>query len=104
MSGLNPQLTDLAAEIERQDDIHPVGYPATRDGIFMGICTAQVAELTEAMDAWRAERKIDGWAETRTELLQAAAVIMRTVRSIDQAGEPAPTSAPASAPAADAAT
>jgi hypothetical protein len=78
-------LADLAAEIERQDRIHPAGFAPTRDGIFLGICTAQVAELNEALDAWRAERKIEGWPETETELMQAAAVILRTVRSIREA-------------------
>ncbi len=80
-------LADLKAEVARQDEIHPAGYPATRDGIFFGICTAQVAELNEAMDAWRAERKVDGWPETETELLQAAGVIMRTIRSIREAND-----------------
>jgi hypothetical protein len=83
-------LADLAGEMVRQDGFHPSGYPATRDGVFLGITTA-VHELDrEAIDAWRSERcpcptPLCGhatWTETRAELLQAAAVIMRTVRSI----------------------
>ncbi len=84
-------LADLAAEVERQDQFHPSGYPATRDGVFLGIKTA-VHELdVEAVGAWRAERcrcatPLCGhaeWRETRAEMLQAAAVIVRTIRSID---------------------
>lgn len=81
-------LADLAIEIARQDRIHPAGYPATRDGVRFGIATV-ADETQEALDAWRAERRIDGWPETRTELFQTAAVIMRLIRSIDAAADAA---------------
>jgi hypothetical protein len=77
-------LNELGDEIERQDLIHPAGYPATRDGVRFGIATVE-DETKEALDAWRAERKVDGWPETRGELLQVAAVTMRIIRSIDEA-------------------
>jgi hypothetical protein len=80
-ASLDALLDELADEIARQDDIHPAGFPATRDGVRFGICTA-VDELDEAKDAWRAERKTSGWSETQTEMMQAAAVILRTLRSI----------------------
>jgi hypothetical protein len=86
-------LTDLASEMARQDQVHPAGYPATRDGVFLGITTAIHELEREAIDAWRADRckcptPLCGhttWAETRAEVLQAAAVLMRLVRSIDAA-------------------
>jgi hypothetical protein len=92
---LAPTLADLFAditvEVARQDRVHPSGYPATRDGVRLGIATG-VDELDEALDAWRIDRcrcetPLCGhayWQVTRAEMLQAAAVIVRTIRSIDQ--------------------
>lgn len=85
------QLADLAAEVARQDRFHPSGYPATRDGVFLGIQTAIYELEREALPAWHGDRcKCDvpqcghaDWQATRGEALQAAAVIMRTIRSID---------------------
>jgi len=75
---------DLIHECDRQDRIHPANFPATRDGIFLGITTA-VHELDrEAIEAWRAERDHPRWDLTRNEMLQAAVVILRTIRSIDE--------------------
>jgi hypothetical protein len=94
---LQAQLADLAAEVERQDRFHPSGYPATRDGVFLGIKTAAHELDREAVDAWSGDRckcatPLCGhadWQNTRGELLQVAAVIMRTIRSID-AHQPTP--------------
>jgi hypothetical protein len=82
-------LETLGREIQREDQIHPPGYPATRDGIFLGLSTAR-EELREACKAWRRGRckcptpgcDHHQWAEVEEELLQVAAVVMRTVRSI----------------------
>lgn len=85
-------LAELAREMERQDQLHPSGYPPTRDGVFLGIRTA-IHELEgpgEALDAWSEERckcptpqcGHATWSKTRAEVLQAAAVCMRTIRSI----------------------
>jgi hypothetical protein len=92
-------LKALGQEIQREDQIHPSGYPATRDGIFLGLSTAR-EELREARKAWRRGRckcptpECDhhDWAEVEDELLQVAAVVMRTVRSIAErsAGKPRP--------------
>lgn len=89
---LDALLADLAKEIARQDQRHPSGYPATRDGVFLGIMTAheELVGPNEALGAWRQERckcatPLCGhatWAKTHGELLQAAGVIMRTIRSI----------------------
>lgn len=83
-------LEDLVAEVQRQDGGH-AGYPATRDGVFLGVKTA-VHELdVEAIGAWHNERcrcSTPGcthptWKETRKEIIQATAVLMRLVRTID---------------------
>jgi len=87
-----PAVLDGASdEVQRQDGLHPAGYPATRDGIRLGLAAAQ-DELDEALGAWHQERCRCGtppgcqhsrWAKTREELLQLAAVALRAVRSID---------------------
>lgn len=82
-------LREVGDEIARQDEQHPSGYPATRDGVRHGITTVG-DELHEAYDAWREERcrcktPMCGhatWGKTRTELMQAAAVALRAARSI----------------------
>ena len=86
-----PQLAELQSEIDRQDGIHPDGYPATRDGLRLALA-AFADELREAELAWREGRckcpepRCDhhDWMPLRGELIQAAAVVMRAVRSIDQ--------------------
>lgn len=90
-------LADLAREVARQDLLHPPGFPATRDGVFLGITTAVHELEREAVEAWRSERCRCGvtgcvhatWTDTRTEVMQAAAVLVRVLRSIDRmaAGE-----------------
>lgn len=83
-------LQEVADEMERQDAIHPDGYPATRDGIRLAIATGE-DELKEALAAWREGRckcstprcKHHDWNETRGELLQAAGVILRSIRSLE---------------------
>jgi hypothetical protein len=85
----------LEAEIQRQDVIHPDGYPATRDGIRLAIVTAE-DELTEARDEWRAARckcpmprcGHADWSATDGELLQVVAVVLRAMRSIEYSPEP----------------
>lgn len=75
-------LADLiASEVARQDEIHPAGYPATRDGVRMGLATIQ-DELDEALAAWRDERREPHWTETEAEVLQVAGVAARLLRSM----------------------
>lgn len=89
-------LDELVAEIARQDQSHPAGFPATRDGVFHGINTAIWELEREALDAWQQEKRDAEWRDTRMEMIQAAAVIMRTVRSVtdtvdgDVGGVPTP--------------
>jgi hypothetical protein len=79
----------LAAEIERQDRLHPAGYPAHRDGVRLGIAHAE-DELEEVKLAHRADRckcPIPNcghahWLETEVEVIQTAAVLLRLARSI----------------------
>jgi hypothetical protein len=83
----------LEYEMDRQDALHPDGYPPTRDGIRLAIATAK-DELEEALGAWRAGRckcpqprcQHHDWSGVAEEMLQAAAVIMRAVRSLRQGG------------------
>lgn len=90
--GTSAAIVDLTVEIVRQDGIHPDGYPATRDGVFLGITTAVYELQNEALPAWHAARckcavprcGHHNWAATRAEMLQAAAVLMRAIRSIDR--------------------
>lgn len=87
-------LEAVSEEILRQDEIHPSGYPATRDGIFLGITTAIYELERGALAAWHRGRckclvpmcAHHDWSEVQGELLQAAAVILRTWRSIRAAG------------------
>jgi hypothetical protein len=81
-------MSDLAAEIEKQDRLHPAGYPFTRDGVRLGIAAAG-DELLEVYEEWRIHKRDlpAGAQPIRGELMQAAAVIMRAVRSIDESEE-----------------
>jgi hypothetical protein len=73
----------LADELDRQDQHHRDGFPATRDGLRLALAAIE-DETMEAKDAHRAERRIDGWSETRAELIQIAVVAIRALRSIDE--------------------
>lgn len=74
-------LTEVHAEVYRQDEIHSAGYPATRDGIRLGIAAAQ-DELDETLEAWRAGRREADWGTAAGEAIQVAAVLLRMVRAI----------------------
>lgn len=83
----------LGDEVERQDHIQPDSYTPTRDGVFLAIATAMHELDKEAVEAWRTERcKSCGtphcthstWTATQKELLQAAAVLVRVIRTIEE--------------------
>lgn len=84
-------LDEVLAEILRQDKVHPSGYPATRDGVRLGLAAAE-DELEEAKQAWREGRckcpepmcEHADWANTREEIIQTAAVLLRTASSMPQ--------------------
>ena len=68
-----------AAEIERQDEKH-----GPYQGTILGRSRLALAtledEVEEALEAWRGERKALTWDATREEVLQVAAVAIRTLR------------------------
>lgn len=88
---------EVVREMARQDEIHPDGYPATRDGIFLAIKTASHELEHEAINAWRAGRckcptpQCDHheWSDVAEEMVQAAAVLLRSVRAIREREEQA---------------
>ena len=71
----------LVAEVDRQDRIHPGGYPADRDGLRLGLAALE-DETREAYDEWRVHRRVAGWGGLAGELLQVAGVAMRMYRSV----------------------
>jgi hypothetical protein len=81
---------EVMAEMVRQDEVHPSGYPPTRDGVRLGIAAAE-DEVEEALKAWRKGRckcptpmcDHADWSQTREELIQAAAVLLRTAEWMD---------------------
>lgn len=82
---------DVNARVAKQDAHHPSGYPATRDGIRLGIAAAE-DELRETRDAWRGDRckcptplcDHATWENVRDEALDVIAVLFRMVRSIER--------------------
>ena len=79
MSALDDLLGDLVAEIERQDAKHGPyqGTPLGRSRLALATLED---ETCEALQAWRDERQAASWQETRAEVLQVAAVAIRTLR------------------------
>jgi hypothetical protein len=83
-------------EVKRQDEIHPDGFPATRDGLRLGLAALQ-DELREAEEAWRADRRrpegcpwinYGGDHSTEAELLQIVGIGLRMLRSIHASAGP----------------
>jgi hypothetical protein len=76
---MHPRLYQLAVEIDRQDETH-----GAFEGTTLGRSRLALAcledEVDEARLAWRDERKALTWDATRTEVLQVAAVAIRTLR------------------------
>ena len=76
---LDPLIYQLLAEIARQDDKHG---PFT--GTILGRSRLALAcledEVGEAREAWRNERNALNWNATRIEVLQVAALAVRTLR------------------------
>lgn len=93
-------LRDIGYEMDQQDERHPSGYPADRDGVRLGIAAAE-DELREALTAWDLEKRLKTrpnqfgtgkpptpffwkWTKTRAELMQVLGVVARLVREIDR--------------------
>jgi hypothetical protein len=73
-------LDDLRAEIERQDQKHGPYERQSRLGVSRLALATLEDEVAEAKDAWRDERRAPTWDHTREEVLQVAAVAVRTIR------------------------
>jgi hypothetical protein len=61
-------------------------WTATRNGLRLGLAALE-DETAEALAAWRDDRRRDGWAETRDEVLDVAAVAFRLLRALVNPGE-----------------
>jgi hypothetical protein len=76
---IHPVIYALIEEVDRQDAKH-----GPFEGTTLGRSRLAIAcledEVEEAREAWRSERKALTWDETRAEVLQVAAVAIRTLR------------------------
>jgi len=71
-------------EVARQDEIHPAGFIADRDGIRLALAAMQ-DELDESLEAFQGgeKRRTDEyWPKTEEELVQTIAVGLRLLRSL----------------------
>lgn len=73
-------LDDLRAEIDRQDRKYGPYQRQSRLGVSRLALATLEDEVAEAKDAWREERRMSDWPHTREEVLQVAAVAVRTLR------------------------
>lgn len=76
---VHPLIYRLMAEIERQDDKHGPYQGTVLGRSRLALATLE-DEIAEAVEAWRSERKALTWDHTREEVLQVAAVAIRTLR------------------------
>ncbi len=74
-------LNAILDEIQRQDSVNEEGYPATRHGVRLGLANAE-DELREAYDNWKLYKLSGNYDPVAAELVQCAAVIVRTIREI----------------------
>ena len=77
-----PVVDELWDEIARQDSKHGPFTGVTALGRSRLAIACLEDEVAEVKDAWREERKADGWPKTEEELLQVAAVAMRALRDL----------------------
>jgi hypothetical protein len=88
-SPMTPEaVASILAEARRQDEVHPDGFEANRNGVRFGLCTIE-DEIREAREAWEHEKRgcYDDparWRHTRAELVQALAVGFRLLCSIEE--------------------
>jgi len=76
---VHPLIGQLIVEIARQDAKHGPyeGTVLGRSRLALGTLED---EVREALEAWRSERQALTWNATRAEVLQVAAVAIRTLR------------------------
>ena len=77
--GVHPIIYALLTEINRQDEKHGPYQGTTLGRSRLALATLE-DEVAEALEAWRSERKALHWNDTRAEVLQVAAVAIRTIR------------------------
>jgi hypothetical protein len=77
---LHPLIFALCQEVDRQDEKHGPFEGATQLGRSRLALACLEDEIEEALKAWRDERKATTWDNTREEVLQIAAVAIRTLR------------------------
>jgi len=80
MNAIDQILGELRDEIARQDEKHGPYQRQSRLGVSRLALATLEDEVAEAKDAWREERKAPDWPHTREEVLQVAAVAVRTIR------------------------
>jgi NTP pyrophosphatase (non-canonical NTP hydrolase) len=73
-------IDDLLAEVDRQDRKHGPYDRQSRLGVSRLAIATLEDEVAEVKDAWREERRAPDWPHTREEVLQVAAVAVRTIR------------------------
>lgn len=76
---VHPLVFQLIEEIERQDAKHGRYEGTTLGRSRLALATLE-DEVAEALEAWRCERRSPMWEDTRAEVLQVAAVAIRTLR------------------------
>lgn len=75
----DPLIYALLEEITRQDEKHGPYQGTTLGRSRLAIATLE-DEVAESLEAWRGERESLNWDNTRKEVLQVAAVAIRTLR------------------------
>lgn len=78
-TAIHPLIYALMTEIARQDEKHGPYQGTTLGRSRLALATLE-DEVAEAREAWRDERKALTWDHTREEVLQVAAVAIRTLR------------------------
>lgn len=71
-------LEALVAEVRQQDRRYG-RFSADVAGVRLAAAALE-DEAEEVKRAWKSERKVDDWTDTRTEAMQAAAVAVRLIR------------------------
>lgn len=74
-------LNEVLSEVVTRDSYHAAGYPATRDGVRLGLADAQ-DKLSEAIEAWHVYKLTSNWHPARSDLVQLAAIAVRILREI----------------------
>lgn len=83
---LNDLVNEVLAEIVRQDEKHGPFSGHSELGETRLALACLEDEIKEALDAWRVDRRWEGWPHVRAEVLQIAAAAIRAMRDVFPAG------------------